>query len=308
MTVSTTEQLLSAQSDTQRLASDETIVRANGVDLCAQTFGDAADPAILLIHGAGASMLDWGDGFCERLASDSRFVIRYDHRDTGRSVSYEPGAPPYTLPDLAADATGLLDAFALDSAHLLGRSMGGALAMLAALEHPSRVSSLTLVGTSPGGSDLSPMSEAFLAYVMGAGTPDASDRDAVIDHVVGLLRAFAGSESRHFDEAAARDLVGRDVDRTVNVASSLTNHFVIDTLAPIRDRLGAIAAPTLVIHGVNDPVFPLDHGLALAKEIPDARLLTLEQTGHELPAAVWDIVIPAVVQHTSARRENVARG
>jgi len=280
------------------MESNDKIVRANGVDLCVETFGDPADPAILLIHGAAASLLAWEEEFCERLAAGSRFVIRYDHRDTGRSVSYEPGAPPYTFRDLVVDAVSLLDAFGLDSAHLVGRSMGGGLAMLAALDHPDRVASLTLVGTSPGGSDLPPMSEEFLAHVGGAGAPDWSDREAVIDHVIGMLRVFSGG-SGHLDEAAMRDLVGRDVDRTVNVASSQINHFAMDVGEPVRDRLAEISAPTLVVHGAEDPVFPLGHALALEKEIPGARLLTLERTGHELPPAVWDVVVPAILRHTS---------
>jgi pimeloyl-ACP methyl ester carboxylesterase len=105
--------------------SNERIVPANGVDLCVQTFGDSADFPILLIAGGASSMDWWEEGFCERLAAGSRFVVRYDHRDTGRSVSYEPGAPPYSLRDLAEDTVGLLDAFGLESAHLEGMSMGG---------------------------------------------------------------------------------------------------------------------------------------------------------------------------------------
>lgn len=116
--------------------SNDRIVRANGVHICVETFGDRKDPAILLIHGATASMLAWEDDFCKRLASGARFVIRYDHRDTGRSVSYEPGAPPYSLGDLMEDAVGLLDVFDLDRAHLTGRSMGGGIAVLASLNHP----------------------------------------------------------------------------------------------------------------------------------------------------------------------------
>ena len=147
-----------------------------------------------------------------------RYVIRYDHRDTGRSVSYEPGAPPYSLPDLAADAVGLLDAFGLARAHLVGRSMGGGIAMLAALDHPERVASLTLIGTSPGGADLPPMSRAFLAHT-GHGAPDWSDRAAVTAHIMVQLRVYAG-DSEHFDEATMREPVMREVDRTTNVASS----------------------------------------------------------------------------------------
>ena len=281
--------------------SNDKIIRANGVDLCVETFGDPANPAILLIHGAAASMLGWEDEFCERLAAGPRFVVRYDHRDTGRSVSYEPGAPRYTLRDLTADAVGLLDTLGLSSAHLVGRSMGGGIAMLAALDYPDRVASLTLVGTSPGGSALPPMSEEFLAHISGAGSADWSDREAVIEHVIGMLRVFSGG-SGDLDEAAMRDLVGRDVDRTVNVASSQINHFVMDVGEPFRDRLDEIGAPTLVIHGDEDPVFTLGHALALAKEISDARLLTLQHTGHELPEALWDVVVPAILRHTSGGR------
>jgi len=298
MTRSNRERLPTPDSEIRPTGSNERVVRAHGVDLCVQTFGDPADPAILLIHGAATSMLGWEDEFCERLAAGSRFVIRYDHRDTGRSVGYEPGAPPYTLRDLTADAIGLLDVFGLKSAHLVGRSMGGGIAMLEALDYPDRVASLTLVGTSPGGSDLPPMSEVFLVHISGVGSPDWSDREAVIDHVIGLLRVFSGGSGR-LDEATMRELVGRDVERTINVASSQMNHFAMDVGDPFRDRLDEIGAPTLVIHGTEDAVFPLGHALALQKEIASAHLLTLQDTGHELPPAAWDVVIHAILRHTS---------
>src|SRR5918993_3590679 len=128
---------------------NERIIRANEVDLCVQTFGDRADPPILLIMGGASSMDWWEDGFCKLLVAGSRFVVRYDHRDTGQSVSYEPGAAPYSLRDLAEDAVGLLDAFGLESAHLVGMSMGGRIGQLATLDHPDRVASLTLISTSP---------------------------------------------------------------------------------------------------------------------------------------------------------------
>ncbi len=298
MTESDREQRPALGPEVRPMGSNEKIVRATRLDLCVETFGDPADPAILLIHGAATPMHGWEDEFCESLAAARRFVIRYDHRDTGRSVSYEPGAPQYTLRDLTADAVGLLDTFDLGSAHLVGRSMGGGIAMLAALGYPDRVASLTLVGTSPGGSDLPPMSEEFLAYIGGGKNPDWSDREAVIDHIIGLLRVFSGG-SGHLDDGTMRDLVGRGVDRTVNIASSQLNHFAMDVGEPVRDRLGEIGAPTLVVHGAQDPMFPLGHALALEKEIPDARLLTLEGTGHELPRAVWEVVVPTIVWHTS---------
>lgn len=280
-------------------ASAEQTLQANGVSLVAQTFGDPADPAILLIHGATTSMLGWQEEFCERLAAGKRFVIRYDQRDTGRSVSYPPGAPGYTFRDLVADAIGVLDAFNVDRAHLVGTSMGGGLAMSAALDYPERVASLTLIGTSPGGDDLPPMSEAFLAHISGAESPDWSDREAVVDHIMAFLRVVSGG-SGYLDEAAMRPLIAQDVARTTNVASSQINHFAMDVGEPIRDHLGTIAAPALIIHGDIDPVFPLGHAHALQREIPGAALLTLPRTGHEIPREVWDVVIPAILRHTAS--------
>ena len=213
------------------------IIDVNGVDLCANTTGDAADPAILLISGMGGSMDWWEEDFCQRLAAGGRFVIRYDHRDTGRSVSYPAGAPGYTGADLAADVVGVLDALGRRSAHLAGISMGGALAQQVALAHPDHVDSLVLMSTSPaaqgapGRSELPPMSEE--------------------------------------GELA-------------------------------RGRLDEIAAPTLVIHGTADPLFPYGHAQALARGIPRAELLPLEGVGHQLPPRPWwTFVIAAMLRHTS---------
>ena len=286
---------------------NEGIVRANGVDLCVQTFGDTADPAILLIMGGASSMDWWQDGFCERLVAGPRFVVRYDHRDTGRSVSYEPGAAPYSLRDLAEDAVGILDAFDLESVHLVGMSVGGWIGQLVALDRPDRVASLTLISTSPtawpggpGDPDLPEMSEKLQAFFAEeAPEPGWSDRDAVIGYMVGGERPFAGS--RPFDEAALREVAARAFDRTTNLASAITNHAGIDTGSRWRERLGEVGAPTLVMHGTEDPMFPYGNAVALAKEIPGARLLALERVGHEVPPRdLWDVVVPAILAHTAS--------
>jgi pimeloyl-ACP methyl ester carboxylesterase len=279
--------------------SQPTIVPANGVELCAQTFGDAESPAILLIAGAASSMDWWESEFCERLASEPRFVIRYDLRDTGQSVTYEPGAPQYTGPDLVDDAVGVLDALRIDCAHVVGVSMGGGIAQHVALDHADRVASLTLMSTSPGGSDLPPMSEQLKArFEEPQPEPDWSDRDAVVEYIVEDLRAYAGTLP--FDEQAMRELAGRIFDRTVNIESTMKNHFLLESGGePTRPRLPKVTAPTLVVHGTEDPLFPLDHGEALAATIPGARLLPVEDMGHEMPPRlVWDRVVPAILDHT----------
>lgn len=289
--------------------SGETIVRADGVDLCVETFGDPADPAILLIAGAAASMDWWEDEFCLRLAAGRRFVVRYDLRDTGRSVSYPPGSPSYTQPDLVDDAIGLLDALGVDRAHVVGLSFGGGLGQRMALDHPARVATLTLMSTSPGGPggpdnpDLPPMSAALAAsFAEAASDPEWTDREAVIQQFVDGERLFESSEL--FDEARVREIAARVVDRTTDIAASMTNHWIVDGGEPLRHRLGEITAPTLVLHGAVDPLFPIGHGEALAAEIAGARLVPLPGVGHQFPPpAVWDVVVPAIVDHTSGRPE-----
>ena len=274
------------------------IIHANSVDLCVETFGDGADPALLLIHGAGNSMLSWDERLCRRLADGGRFVIRYDLRDAGRSASYEPGAPPYGLRDLVADAAGLLDGLGRPSAHIVGLSTGGTIGQLLALDHPDRVATLTLVASTPGipGQEAPDLPGAAPdLFADGPAEPDWSDRAAVIDHLVESERPF----SPRFDERAMRELAARVADHTTNPAS-VSNVYALDPGEPWRDRLGRITAPTLVIHGADDPLFPYDHARALAREIPGADLLPVEHMGHEyFPPATWDLVVPAILRHTS---------
>jgi pimeloyl-ACP methyl ester carboxylesterase len=275
----------------------ERLVEANGVTLCAETFGDPGDPPILLIMGVAASMLWWEDGFCRMLADGGRLVIRYDHRDTGRSVTYEPGAPEYTEADLVADPTGVLDALGLDAAHVVGTSMGGALAQLLTLDYPERVTSLVLMSTSGGAgdSDLPGASDAYIRALDGQEV-DWSDPESIVDYVVADCRALSGR--RAFDEARVRERVRRDVARATNPASA-RNHWALEGEGPWRARLSSIAVRTLVIHGSADPLFPLPHGEALAREIPGARLMVLDGAGHLVDPADWSAIVEAILEHTA---------
>jgi pimeloyl-ACP methyl ester carboxylesterase len=276
----------------------ERMVDASGVELCTEPFGDPDHPPVLLIHGIGASMLWWEEGFCRRLADGGRFVIRYDHRDTGRSVTYEHGRPGYTGADLDADAVRVLDAYDLGAAHLVGVSGGGATAQAVALDLPDRALSLTLISTTavvPIGRDLPPPTGQFGRFVSTARV-DWSDHDSVTDYLVDYQRLLAG-EQREFDEEAARELVRRDVDRARDPAA-LQNHDVLDHGEGPAAPLSSIAAPTLVIHGTADPMFPIEHGKALAAVIPGSRLLTLDGAGHGVYRADWDAIVEAILEHT----------
>jgi pimeloyl-ACP methyl ester carboxylesterase len=284
------------------------MIEANGVKLCTDAVGDPGDPPVLLVMGMGASMMWWDERFCRRLANKRRFVVRYDHRDTGRSVVYDPGSPGYTVTDLVADACTVLDTYGLAAAHVVGMSMGGALAQLLALDFPDRVLSLVLISTSPatpGQRSLPPGTEAFRRF-LGTARVDWSEASSVVDYIVEYWRVLWGHE-RAFDEEYIRDLAGRDVARASCVAAA-QNHGVLPDEDRPRTTLSSITAPTLVIHGSQDPMFPLEHGAALASEIPGGELLALEGAGHGIDPADWDTVIRAIVNHTSPPRAMKERG
>ena len=278
------------------------MIQANGVGLCIEPYGDPADPPILLVMGIGGSMLWWEEGFCRMLADGGRFVIRYDHRDTGRSVTYEPGRPEYSAADLVADAAGVLDACCIRAAHVVGVSGGGAFAQLLALDHPDLVLSLVLISTSPATPDERGLPSATERYRRFLATAEVawSDVESVTEYLVEYSRTLAGGQ-RPFDEAAIRELVRRDVERAHSIAAS-QNHGAILEGEVSREPLSSIAVPTLVIHGTADPMFPLEHGQALAEEIPGASLLTLEGAGHGIDRADWETIAPAIVDHTASTR------
>lgn len=284
--------------------SDEQLLTVNGVHLCVETFGIRDDPALLLIGGAAMSMDYWDVEFCETLAAAGRFVIRYDLRDTGRSVSYPAGEPGYTSADLIDDAVGVLDCLEVRSAHIVGISMGGGLGQYIALLHPDRVASLTLLSTSPAGpvdDDLPGVSDGLRAYFADPPPePEWTDRAAVIDYLVDDLHAFAGSLP--VDAAVVRELVGHVVSRTTNLESSVKNHSMViadDSSGLESLQLSTLKTPTLVLHGTDDPLFPMAHGEALARAIPGARFVAMDGVGHEVPPRpVWDTVLPEIIRHT----------
>lgn len=290
--------------------SGEHLVPVNGVELCTQAFGSRDDPTLLLVSGMSSPMDWWDVELCQRLAAGGRHVVRYDLRDTGRSTTYPPGSPAYTGADLRRDVVALLDALEVDAAHLVGISMGGAMAQCVAVEHPARVSSLTLIATTaalPGTTGPLPGPDpglvAHLEAAAARGEPDWTDRAAVVRLLVDEQRAFMRSG---FEESRVRAVAEQVVDRSTDVAA-MRNHALLDPGPATTGSLADISAPTLVVHGTADPLFPLPHGEALARATPGAALLTLDGMGHEPPPPLhWDVFVQALLEHTSGAFEPAA--
>ncbi|QNE21174.1 alpha/beta hydrolase [Kribbella qitaiheensis] len=280
--------------------------KVNGVELCVETFGERDDPPMLLV---GISMLSWPDELCAALAG--RFVVRYDLRDAGQSTVVDPDAPNYNLRDLVTDASELMKVMDLGPTHVVGVGVGGFIAQLLALDHPGQVASLTLVSTRPVAPgpvdpDLTDHHPETMKQLFGRPAPDWTDRDSVVDYMTESARLMVGS--RGFDEQDARATAGSIFDRAgqsakARRASHLGTMFAaIDCRPRWRERLGEISAPTLVVHGDEDPFFPYQNGKALAAEIPNATLLTLPGIGQGLSRATWPTAVPALLRHTSPDR------
>lgn len=290
---------------------DEQIFHANGINICTDSYGEPDNPAILLIMGASASMLLWEEAFCQRLADAGRFVIRFDNRDTGRTTCCPLGEPNYSMQDMADDAVAVLDHYGIDKAHIVGASMGGMITQLIGLNHPGRVLTLTPIMSSPDPGavtdalegkatkySLSPPTDAVLAAAAAGATLDWSDRAAVLENRVEMFRTLAGS-AHPYGETSRRALFEREIDRAVNFSSTQNHGLVVAATERWHDRLGSIDAPTLVIHGTDDPILPFDHGQAIADSIPGAKLLAMQGVGHETPDGELDTIIPALLDHTS---------
>jgi pimeloyl-ACP methyl ester carboxylesterase len=270
------------------------------VTLFSEHHGDPHHPAILLIMGAMASGVWWPEDFCGQLAGRSRYVIRYDHRDTGQSTSHPSGNLTYTVEDLADDAVRVLDAYGIQRAHLVGMSLGGYLAQLIGLKYSERVHTLTLIASEalerpdPSVPGLDP---AVLAYHAKASELDWRDRDAVLDYQVGAWRLLNGP-AHPFDESEIRALAATDYDRTPNPMSAF-NHGALSEPTAWLGRLSELRSPVCVIHGTEDRVVPYAHAVTVKARVPDARLVTLQGTGHELHRADWPVILDAIETHTA---------
>jgi pimeloyl-ACP methyl ester carboxylesterase len=283
--------------------------RANGIVLEYETFGDAKAQPLLLIMGLGAQMITWDDQFCEQLADRGFHVIRFDNRDVGLSTRMEDAGnpdmasafsgdpqPAYELDDLADDAAGLLESLEIPAAHIVGASMGGFIAQLVAINHPDNVLSLTSIMSGPGGRDeVAPKPEG--AAVLTVSPPDS--REERIEQAMFFRRVLLGQEDP-FDEAHERARATRSVDRAYYPPGVGRQLLAILAAKSRLQRLKEVRVPTLVIHGVDDVLVPVENGRLVAEAVPDARLIEIDGMGHDLPKRVWPQVLDAIVEVAGA--------
>ena len=261
------------------------LIDTNGVELWVETFGTAEDAAVVLISGADSPGSRWDLGLVDTLVRARLRVVRFDNRDCGLSTKIDPDEL-YTLDDMARDVVGVMDALAIDRAHIVGRSMGGMIGQLLALDHGERVRSLALLISSPGMGDerLPGPAEEFLdALAARQLAPPPKTHDERVDYLVEVFRLYAGT-AVPFEESRLRAACAAEVERMWYPESG-HGHAVWSTASRV-DRLGEIAVPTLIMHGTVDPVAPVAHAHLMAAAIPDNEQWIIDGLGHETPAAL----------------------
>jgi pimeloyl-ACP methyl ester carboxylesterase len=285
-------------------------VNANNIQIEYDTFGDPSSKPLLLVMGLGAQMIRWDEEFCEQLVRRGFYVIRFDNRDVGLSTKFEEaGIPdlmavmnavqdgetvetPYSLEDMADDAVGLLDALNIDKAHICGASMGSFISQIVAYRHPSRVLSLTSIMGSTGNPNLPQAKPEAMRLLL---TPMPTEREAYIEASIKRSQVLYGSGFR-FDEERVRINTGNAYDRCFYPHGFTRQLVAIVTNGNRKPKLASVNVPTLVIHGADDPLVPVEGGKDTAEAIPNAKLLIIDGMGHSLPPETWPQIVEAITE------------
>jgi pimeloyl-ACP methyl ester carboxylesterase len=290
--------------------AEEMVAVRTGVELCYEELGPANGAPMLLVMGLGTQLIAWPDGLCRDLAHRGYRVVRFDNRDVGRSthlgdptpdplkVALGWAQPAYRLEDLAEDAVALMERLGIDDAHVVGASMGGFVAQLVAICHPDRVRSLSLLMTSTGSRRVG-LPRPRLARVVGRRRDQQADRAAAVAVVLAVARAV-GSSGYRFDEAYLRSLAERAYDRGYDPDGAVRQLGAILAQRDRTPKLSSIEVPTVVIHGLADPLVGVSGGRALAKAIPGARFVGLAGMGHDLPRELWGRIADEIVATAGA--------
>ena len=284
--------------------------KANGIEIEYETVGNKADPALLLVMGLGAQLTIWPDALFKGLADRGFYVIRYDNRDTGLSTDFGawgvPNIPdaiakvmkgerpkaPYLLGDMAADAIGLLDALGIDKAHMVGASMGGMIVQIVAATYPQRTRSMVSIYSTSGRPGL-PMGKPE-ALAMLSAQPEGPAREQLVRHGM-KLRQTIGSPGFPTPEAELRALVEKNVDRRWYPEGAARQYLSVIASGDRVEMLKTVRVPTLVMHGEDDPLLPVDGGRDVARLVPGAELQTIAGWGHDFPAQL----VPTIVDRIS---------
>jgi pimeloyl-ACP methyl ester carboxylesterase len=291
-------------------------VTANNINLEYESYGSKSREAVLLIQGMSAQLIHWPLQLCHELVARGYRVIRFDNRDAGLSTKFhEAGvpnlmarfglhapAPPYTLRDMALDAIGLLDALDTPRAHIVGASMGGMIAQLIAADHPARTLSLTSIMSTSGAADLPSSRPAALAALM-APYPPADDREALVARLLTVRRAIA-SPAYPMSNDEMRRLAVQSLDRSYCPDGAARQMAAALAAGDRRSSLARITAPTVVLHGEDDPLVPVECGIDTAKHIPGAELRIVPGMGHDFPPGLVKTMADAICAAAErARRE-----
>jgi pimeloyl-ACP methyl ester carboxylesterase len=261
---------------------------ANGITIEYETFGDGQP--MLLVMGFSVQMIQWSVPFCRMLADRGFRVIRFDNRDVGLSSKMDG---PYSLDDMADDAAGLLSSLGIDSAHVVGASMGGFIAQLLTLRHPNKVRSLCSIMSSTGARDVGQPSPEMFAVLM---TPAPPERETYITQRLAIARKVAGP-GFPFDEQRILDTITRSYDRCFYPQGAMRQLRAVIAAQDRTEALARIRVPTLVIHGTSDVIVDHSGGAATAKAIPGAKFLSVEGMGHDLPEASWPMIVDAIADN-----------
>jgi pimeloyl-ACP methyl ester carboxylesterase len=294
---------------------DEKIAPANGIELCYQEMGDPEGEPLLLVMGLATQMLAWDEGFCGLLVDRGFRVVRFDNRDIGRSTKIASagvsgrvdmllgrrGSAPYLLRDMATDTIGLMDHLAIDSAHVVGASMGGMIVQTLAIEHSERVRSMVSIMSNTGSRWTGMPSRKAMAVLLGR---PPRDRDAAIERAVRTFGVI-GSPGYPFDEERLRRVAGRSYDRGHSAAGIGRQLHAITASGDRTQALRGVVTPTTVIHGDSDVLVRPAGGRATARAIPNARLKLIEGMGHDLPQQLWPVFAEEIAETASRYRAKV---
>jgi pimeloyl-ACP methyl ester carboxylesterase len=295
---------------------NEQFCKAGDVDLCFETQGDPADPAVLLVMGLGMQMVGWPAEFCQGLVERGFFVIRYDNRDTGRSSHYPDTPPPtswelmsrrprnlaYTLADMAGDGVTLLDHLGIERAHLVGVSMGGMIAQVLAGRQPERVASLASIMSTTGSRIAGQPAAKVYPFLLGRAP---KERDAFVERSVKLFRVI-GSRGFEQDEDQVREMAEVSFERGPDAAGTARQLAAIVAAGNRTADCRRITAPTVVIHGKRDPMIAVSGGRATARAIPGSKLMVIDGMGHDLPRGAWPQILDAIAENAARAREPVS--